>query len=137
MLLVEDNPGDVRLLEEAFSEVNFDPEVHTASTWDDAIEFLTGCLNTESTAYPDLLLLDLHLPRSSGFTIIRSLNDDPKFPPRPILLLTTSDDEADVRRGYDLGASAYIEKPNDPAEYASLAKAVKEFWFERARVPPA
>ena len=136
ILLVEDNPGDVRLIEEAFSEVDFDPEVHTASTGSDAIEFLTDRANAESTRYPDLLVLDLHLPRSSGFSIIQSLNGDPKFPPRPIILLTTSDDEADVLKGYDLGASAYVEKPNDPAEYVSLAKAVKEFWFEQVHVPP-
>lgn len=136
ILLVEDNPGDVRLIEEAFSEVNFNPTVHTAPTWSDALEFLTDRVNAESTAYPDLLLLDLHLPRSSGFAVIRTLNDDPKFPPRPILLLTTSNDEADVRRGYDLGASAYIEKPSDPAEYVSLAQAVKDFWFGQAHFPP-
>lgn len=137
ILLVEDNPGDVRLIRESFAESEVDSTFTAVEDGRDAIEFLRDCRETESTDFPDLVLLDLNLPRMDGFAFLDALRDDPDFPPLPVLVLTSSSAEEDVVKCYEHAANAYLTKPNDPNEFGSLADAVQEFWGVRARLPPA
>ena len=137
VLLVEDNPGDVRLIREAFDAVEFEVVIHAVTTCSEAVEFLTERAGAESADYPDVLLLDLNLPKRNGFALLETLEDSSTFPPLPVLVLTSSRTEEDVTRSYELHASAYVTKPNDPDEYVSLARAIRDFWFDTAHLPPA
>lgn len=137
VLLVEDNPGDVRLVREGFDAVEFDAVVHAVTTCGEAVEFLTERAGGESADYPDVLLLDLNLPKRDGFAVLEALHDTAELPPIPVLVLTSSEAEADVVRSYELHANSYITKPSDPTAYVSMARAIRDFWFETAHLPPA
>lgn len=136
VLLVEDNPGDVRLIREGFESVTFDTTFHTVSNGDAALEFLQEKVGGESGPDLDLVLLDLNLPRTSGFDVLETIRDDPDLAPLPVLVLTSSNAQEDVVRSYDLSANAYLTKPNDPEAFADIGRAVEAFWLERATLPP-
>lgn len=136
ILLVEDNPGDIRLTREAFGEVDLDVVIHAATTSDAALKFLYERVESETAIYPDMLLLDLNLPKDSGFTVLKALLDDPVLPQLPVITLTSSKAEEDVTKSYELRTSAYITKPSDPDEFVSIANALRDFWFETAHLPP-
>lgn len=112
-------------------------EIHTATTWNDARTGLSERANDETEAYPDLLLLDLELPKTDGFAVLTELRDSSELPPLPILVLTASVDEAEIRRCYELHAAASLEKPHSFDELASLARMIKNFWIDQVRLPPA
>lgn len=133
VLLVEDNPGDARLVEEAFEASEWGATLHTASSGDDALSFLSDRRRAES--YPDLLLLDLNLPRMDGFAVLEELREDPEHQRLPVLVLTSSGATEDVERSYELAANAYLTKPRSHDGFVSLVRAVEEFWFEAAHLP--
>lgn len=137
ILLLEDNPGYLRLTQEAFETVDVDAEIHTATTWSDARTVLSERADDETVAYPDLLLLDLELPRTDGFAVLAELRDASELPSLPILVLTSSVDETDIRRCYELHAAAYLEKPHTFDELASTARMISNFWIDQVRLPPA
>ena len=134
ILLVEDNPGDVRLVREAFREADVETTFHTVSDGDAALEFLRG---QRDVADLDLTLLDLNLPRTGGFEVLEEIKDDPELDAPPVIVLTSSEATEDVTRSYELCANAYLTKPSDPAEFAELGRAVEAFWFNDATVLPA
>ncbi|MXV64305.1 response regulator [Natronorubrum sp. JWXQ-INN-674] len=137
ILLVEDNPGDVRLTEEAFKELPSETTIHVATDGDEALEFLSGKRSDDASAsLPDLVLLDLNLPRMGGLEFLDTIQDDPKLTRMPVLVLTSSNAIEDVLESYELAANAYLTKPTDPDEYASMVEAVADFWFQRAALPP-
>ena len=136
VLLVEDNPGDVRLIEEAFSEVDIEMAFHTASDGGEALAILRERTNDPSCSYPDLVLLDLNLPRVDGFDVLETLRTESEYPPLPVIVLTGSEAEEDIRRSYRESANAYLTKPAGPDEFVAMAEAVEDFWLDTAQLPP-
>ena len=137
ILLVEDNPGDVRLTQFAFSDIAIDAELVVATDGDEALEILSSRREEGNTALPDLILLDLNLPRMGGFEFLEAIQDDAELARIPILILTSSNACEDIVESYELAANAYLTKPTDPDEYTEMVEAVTDFWFRRAALPPA
>ncbi|WP_408958282.1 response regulator [Natrinema sp. 74] len=136
VLLVEDNPGDVRLIREAFESVEFTVTFHTMTDGDTALEFLQNQVAADSGPDLDLMLLDLNLPRTSGFDVLEAIKDDPKLASLPVLVLTSSEATEDIVKSYDLCANAYLTKPTDPDEFADIGRAVEAFWIDEVTLPP-
>lgn len=134
ILLVEDNPGDVRLIEEAFERSSFEASIDSVSDGDQALEYLEAC--NDGIEYPHLLLLDLNLPRTSGFTVLEELRDDPELSQIPVLVLTSSSTQEDIVKSYDLAANAYLTKPDGPNELVELVDTIESFWFDQVQLPP-
>ncbi|RQG93473.1 response regulator [Natrarchaeobius chitinivorans] len=137
ILLVEDNPGDVRLTREAFREVPTDVTLCVCTDGDDALEELRDRSTSDSIPVPDLTLLDLNLPRTNGFEFLEEIQDDPVLARIPVLVLTSSNAGDDILESYELAANAYLTKPTDPAEFSTMVEAVVDFWFRQATLPPA
>lgn len=134
ILLAEDNPGDSRLIQEGFREASIDPVFHTATDGQRTIEYLRK-LRNDPTAYPDLLLLDLNMPRKDGFDVLEELRENPEYPPLPVLVLTSSEAREDVTKSYELAANAYLTKPSTPDQFVSLAKSIEAFWVHEVQLP--
>ncbi|WP_238717368.1 response regulator [Natronorubrum halophilum] len=137
ILLVEDNPGDVRLTQEAFKEIDSEIRFHTVTDGEGATTYFDVCGTDTSSINPDLVLLDLNLPRVDGFEILEILGDELDYPPPPILVLSSSETEEDIVKSYERAANAYLTKPDDPDEFDALAKAIEDFWIDSAQHPPA
>ncbi|MDG5817750.1 response regulator [Natronococcus sp. A-GB7] len=136
LLLVEDNPGDVRLTREAFKQGRIDNDLHTVSDGSDALDFLHQRNEYEDAPRPDLVLLDLNLPRKDGEEVLADLKDDPELQSIPVIVLTSSRAEEDIARSYELHANAYLTKPVDPDEFIETVRAFEKFWFSVVRLPP-
>ena len=137
ILLVEDNPGDVRLIREAFREADVETTFHAVRDGDEALEFLHEQQNDPSGAEIDLVLLDLNLPRTGGFEVLETIKEDPDLTAPPVLVLTSSEAAEDIAKSYRLCANAYLTKPSDPGEFAELGHAVEAFWFNDSTLLPA
>ncbi|APW99518.1 response regulator [Halobiforma lacisalsi AJ5] len=135
ILLVEDNPGDVRLIEEAFKELSITVTLEAVSDGDEGLDFLYERVEDAAASVPDFVLLDLNLPRMDGFEFLEAVRDDSDLARVPVLVLTSSEASDDVLESYELSANAYLTKPTDPGEYASMVQSVAEFWFKRAALP--
>ncbi|MCU4740546.1 response regulator [Halobacteria archaeon AArc-m2/3/4] len=136
ILLVEDNPGDVRLVREAFAEADFEVSLHTIANGDDAVEFLTAKTTDEPVSVPDLVLLDLNLPGRDGCAVLEAIREDSQLACLPVIMLTSSSAEEDIARCYGASVNAYLTKPTAPDEFVSLIEILESFWFERVRLPP-
>ncbi|WP_293027171.1 response regulator [Natronococcus sp.] len=136
LLLVEDNPGDVRLTREAFKQGRIDNDLHTVSDGSDALDFLHQRGEYEDAPRPDLVLLDLNLPRKDGEEVLADLKDDSELQSIPVIILTSSRAEEDIARSYELHANAYLTKPVDPDEFIETVRAFEKFWFSVVRLPP-
>ncbi|MFC6824624.1 response regulator [Halopelagius fulvigenes] len=136
ILLVEDNPGDVRLIREAFKAAGSETTLRPVTNGDDAIDRLRKRVTDESRTLPDIALVDLNLPRTDGCAVVESIRGDPRLRLLPVIMLTGSGDGEDVGRCYDASANAYLTKPTDPDEFVTLAEAVERFWFEHVELPP-
>jgi len=134
VLLVEDNPGDVRLIRESFRSLQIAPALHVASDGVDAIEYLRST-NSESKSRPDLIILDLSLPRKSGLEVLTEIKVTPGIRQIPVLILSSSAADTDVQKSYDLHANSYIVKPADLSQVLNVIKAVSEFWMSTVRLP--
>lgn len=135
ILLVEDNPGDVRLVQEAFREIDTEAEFHVATDGKEALTYLQERLDDESLSSPDLLLLDLNLPRVDGFEVLDEIRSNQEYPPLPILILSSSDARDDVMKSYEHSANAYLTKPDDPADLVTVARTIEQFWLDTATLP--
>lgn len=136
ILLVEDNPGDVRLTEEAFKQGRIENDLHVVSDGTDALEFLYRRGEYEDAPRPDLILLDLNLPRKDGEDVLEELKADPELRSIPVIVLTSSRAEEDVVRSYELHANAYLTKPVDPDDFIETVRTFEKFWFSVVRLPP-
>ena len=136
ILLVEDNPGDVRLVTEAFEATTRAPTIHTVTTANAAVDFLKGQCAAESRSLPALALVDLNLPGSDGCAVLEAVSNDPQLRRLPVIILTSSEASEDITRCYDARANAYLSKPAVYAEYVSVVKVVKTFWLEQVQLPP-
>jgi CheY-like chemotaxis protein len=135
ILLVEDNPGDVRLTRESLNDAKVNNNLLVAR---DGIEAL-DCLRQEGqyagTTRPDLILLDLNLPRMNGFEVLDVIKEDPLLKRIPVVVLTTSQAEQDIVQSYNLHANAYVTKPVDLEQFMRVIKSIEGFWLEIVRLP--
>ena len=131
ILLVEDNPMDVELVREALACWEVPAHVNVVEDGDEAMRFLRNCGHRS----PSLILLDLNLPKKSGVEVLTEIKSDPELAEIPVIVLTTSDREMDVKRAYRLHANCYITKPLEIAEFMSKIKAIEQFWLQHARLP--
>jgi two-component system, chemotaxis family, response regulator Rcp1 len=136
VLLVEDNPADVRLLQEAFSESPEPYELHTVMDGEAAIDFVHRRNGHADKPRPDLVLLDINLPKRNGHDVLRTLKQTPGVARIPVLMLTSSDSVIDVAKAYDHHVNAYICKPSDVGDYFKVVAAVKQFWLSIVQLPP-
>ena len=137
VLLVEDNPGDTRLIEEAFADAPIDATLHTVPDGDEMLEFLRQRGDYESAPFPDLVLLDLNLPRTHGTELLEEIRSDSRLQHLPVVILTSSSDRDDVVDCYQNNANAYLTKPTGHDEFVSLVESLEDFWFKRVQLPPA
>ncbi|WP_339103213.1 response regulator [Haloterrigena salinisoli] len=135
VLLVEDNPGDVRLVEEAFHDATADSELHAVSDGEEALDFLYQRGDHASAPRPDLIILDWNLPRTSGEQVLTELKDDPERKHIPVTVLTGSQDDTDVLDSYRKHANACLRKAVEPEAFMDAIQAYAEFWFSTARLP--
>jgi CheY-like chemotaxis protein len=137
ILLVEDNPGDIRLTREAFEESHIANTLHVVTDGVEALDFLYRRGEYEHAPTPDIVLLDLNLPRKNGEEVLEAINEEiPDLSAIPVIVLTSSEAEEDVARSYELQANAYLTKPVDPVEFIETVKRFKEFWLDVVRLPP-
>ncbi|WP_247003778.1 response regulator [Halosolutus gelatinilyticus] len=135
VLIAEDNPGDVRLIEESFEMIDCEAVLHTVADGYEALYFLKRRSTVESPPLPDLALVDLDLPGKDGCDVLEAIRDDPQLRRLPVIMLTGSDDERDIARCYDAHANAYVTKPTDPGEFVSLVEGIEQFWFHSVQLP--
>lgn len=135
ILLVEDNPADVRLTQEALKDGKILNRLMVAEDGEKAMALLRGDGGRENGFRPDIILLDLNLPRKSGLEVLREIKTDESLKRIPVAVLTTSKAEQDVVRSYELHANCYITKPVDLGQFMDVVKAIGDFWFTIVRLP--
>jgi chemotaxis family two-component system response regulator Rcp1 len=135
ILLVEDNPGDVRLALEAFRECRMKCDVRVVNDGQAVLEILRRSGAPGGDPRPDLILLDLNLPVMDGRQVLGEIKSDPGLRRIPVVVLTTSKAEDDVARSYDLQANAYIAKPVDMDHFVEVIKKIEDFWFATVTLP--
>ena len=135
VLLVEDSPGDVRLTQEAFRDVNMSIQLHVASDGVEAMAFLRREGADLQAPRPDLILLDLNLPRMDGREVLAHIKADDNLRTIPTVILTTSEAEADIVKSYELQANCYLSKPVQFDAFEALVKSINDFWLVRAKLP--
>ncbi|HXP32237.1 MAG TPA: response regulator [Stellaceae bacterium] len=135
ILLVEDNPGDARLTREAFREGKIRNNLHHARDGIEALAFLRREGVYAAAPTPDIVLLDLNLPKKDGRQVLRELKQDPKLCLIPVVVLTTSEAEQDILRSYQLHANCYITKPVDLEKFITIVRGIEEFWLAIVTLP--
>ena len=135
VLLVEDDPGDVLMTKEAFADYKVTNQLHVVQDGADAMSFLRREGEYASVPRPDLVLLDLNLPRMDGREVLASIKADVSLHTIPTVILTTSDADADVLRSYELNANAYLRKPVTLEAFESLVKSINDFWLTQVVLP--
>jgi two-component system, chemotaxis family, response regulator Rcp1 len=135
ILLVEDNPGDVRLTIEALRESKVRNHLHVATDGVEAMAFLRRDGHYANAVRPDLVLLDLNLPRKDGREVLADMKADPELKTIPVVVLTTSRAEQDVFRSYELQANCYISKPVDLEQFITVVRAIEDFWLTIVTLP--
>jgi len=137
ILLVEDNPGDVRLTREALREGKVHNNLHVAKDGVEALAFLRKEGDEYAGAVrPDLILLDLNLPRKDGREVLEEIKADPSLRHIPVVVLTSSEAEQDIVRAYDLHANCYVSKPVDLDQFITVVQSIENFWFTIVKLPP-
>jgi len=137
ILLVEDSPGDVRLTEEIMRDAKIANDLHVVTDGEDAMDFLRGIGAHADAPRPDVMLLDLNLPRKDGREVLAEIKADPVLRRIPVIVLTTSSADEDVLHSYDLNANCYITKPIDLDEFISVVRSIEDFWLSIVRLPPS
>jgi chemotaxis family two-component system response regulator Rcp1 len=137
VLLVEDSAGDVRLTREAFRDANSTVVLHVANDGVDAMSFLRQETPHVDAPRPDLILLDLNLPRMDGREVLARVKADDDLKTIPTIILTTSDAEVDILRSYELQANSYLSKPVQLDRFERLIRSIDDFWLTEAKLPTA
>src|SRR3954453_12199319 len=132
VLLVEDSADDVFLTQEAFDDAAVEVRLHVARDGEEAMDFLRG----ESNPRPDLMLLDLNMPRKDGREVLLEVRQDPNLTDIPIVVLTTSTSDEDILAAYQAHVNSYIRKPVTFERFAEAVKALGDYWFELVTLPP-
>jgi len=136
VLLVEDDPGDVLMTQEALADYKVANRLTVVTNGEDAIAYLRKQGQFADVATPDLVLLDLNLPRRDGREVLRDVKGDPDLRRIPIVVLTTSEAEEDVFASYDLHANAYVRKPVDFEQFVAAVRAIDDFFITVVKLPP-
>ena len=139
VLLVEDDPGDQELTRRALAEDILRTELHITVDGEDALDYLhkRGAYAGEGAApRPDLVLLDLNMPKVDGREVLKQMREDEALKSIPVVVMTTSDQETDILRSYDLGCSSYITKPVDLLKFADVIRELGHYWFNLVTLPP-
>jgi CheY-like chemotaxis protein len=135
VLLVDDSPGDVRLTQEAFRDANRAVHLHVAVDGVEAMAFLRQGGVYASAPRPDLILLDLNLPRMDGREVLAHIKEDESLKLIPTVILTTSEAEADIVKSYELQANCYLNKPVRLDQFEALVKSINDFWLTTVKLP--
>jgi chemotaxis family two-component system response regulator Rcp1 len=136
LLLVEDNPGDVRLTQEALREGKVRNHLNVVADGVEALAFLRREGQYANAPQPDLILLDLNLPKKSGREVLAEIKEDPALKRIPVVILTVSKAEEDVLKSYNLHANCYITKPVDLDQFLEVVKSIEDFWLTVVVLPP-
>ena len=135
VLLVEDDPGDVLMTREAFQDYKLRNELHVVNDGEQAMQFLRQEGEFAGRPRPDLVLLDLNLPRMDGREVLQAIKSDPELSSIPVVVLTTSEAEDDVLRSYSLHANAYVTKPVDFERFINVVRQIDDFFVTIVRLP--
>jgi two-component system response regulator len=135
VLLVEDNPGDVRLIQETFKENRFLTELQVIKDGEEALEYLKRKGKYKNKAHPDLILLDLNLPKLDGREVLSEIKSNEELKRIPVIILTSSTNESDIYKSYDLNANCYITKPVDLQNFINVIKSIENFWLTIVKLP--
>jgi CheY-like chemotaxis protein len=135
ILLVEDNPGDVRLTQEALREGKMRNNLSVSRDGVEAMALLRQEGEYAGAARPDLILLDLNLPKKDGREVLAELKQDPLLKYIPVVILTTSREEVDILKAYDLHANCYITKPVDLEDFITIIRSIENFWLTMVKLP--
>jgi CheY-like chemotaxis protein len=136
ILLVEDSPSDADLTIETFNESKVLNRIHVAEDGAEALDFLFRRGKYKDAPRPDLVLLDLNLPKKNGREVLAEIKGNPELQTIPVVVLTTSAAEEDILRSYQLHANCYITKPVDFEQFTKIVKLISDFWFAAVRLPP-
>jgi two-component system, chemotaxis family, response regulator Rcp1 len=135
VLLVEDGPGDARLMQEVIRKSNPSVQLHVVTNGEDAMAFLRRGASHAHAPRPDLIFLDLNLPKMNGRDVLSLIKADPRLKTIPIVILTISDAAKDIHDSYQLHANCYLTKPTELDEFEELVKNINEFWLKRVKLP--
>ncbi|HPF17343.1 MAG TPA: response regulator [Thermotogota bacterium] len=135
ILLVEDSPGDQRLTREALKEEKINNNLYIVEDGEEALAFLRKEGTFSTVPRPDLILLDLNLPKMNGQEVLEIIKQDEKLKRIPVVILTTSQADEDILKAYNLNANCYITKPVDFDQFSHVVKKIQEFWFTIVRLP--
>lgn len=135
ILLVEDSPGDVRLTQEVLKEGKIKNKLSVVMDGEEAILFLKKIGKFKNVSTPDLILLDLNLPKKDGREVLAEIKNDPNFSSIPVVVLTTSDAEKDIIGSYASHANAFITKPVDFNQFVTVVRAIEDFWLTIVKLP--
>ncbi len=135
ILLVEDNQGDVRLTREALTDVKLKNNLHVVQDGVEALAFLRQVDNYQHCPLPDLILLDLNLPKKNGLEVLEEMKEDKVLKRIPVVILTTSKAEEDIVKSYDLHANCYVTKPVDLDQFMKVVRSINNFWLAIVKLP--
>jgi CheY-like chemotaxis protein len=135
ILLVEDNPGDVRLTIEALREAKVCNRIHTVYDGMQALDFLNRDVSHVNVPFPDLILLDLNLPKKDGREVLASIKANERTRHIPVVVLTTSKSEEDIIKSYELQANCFVTKPVDLDQFLEVVKSIGDFWLTIVKLP--
>jgi two-component system, chemotaxis family, response regulator Rcp1 len=135
ILLVEDNPGDVRLIKEVFKDAKIFNSMQVAYDGEAAMDILRKLGQYKDAANPDLILLDLNLPKKDGREVLREIKNDERLKCIPVVILTTSNAEEDLIETYKMNANCYITKPVDLDQFINVVKSIENFWLSIVKLP--
>lgn len=136
ILLIEDNPGDVELVHEAMRSGRVLNRISVATDGEAALAFLNHAAGFENAPRPDLILLDLNIPKKDGFEVLREIKDHPSLSQVPVVILTSSQADRDILKSYNLRANCFISKPVDVDEFLAVVRSTGEFWLSIVKLPP-
>jgi CheY-like chemotaxis protein len=135
ILLVEDNPGDARLAKEALMESKIKNNLHLVEDGEKALDFLYKRGNYVSAPYPDLILLDLNLPKISGHQVLTNIKSEDTLRKIPVVVLSISRSEKDIDESYNLNANCYVTKPLNLVEFIEVFETIQNFWLKTVKLP--
>lgn len=135
ILLVEDNEDDVVLIQEAFGESRMVSAIQTVSNGEEALAYLRREGQYQAVSLPEMVLLDINMPKKNGFEVMQAIKSDPQLRSLPVVMLTTSDREEDIVQSYAGGACSYIRKPVDLAQFQTIMRQFEVYWTMISRIP--
>ncbi len=135
ILLIEDNPGDVRLIRESLKENKFFAELKVISDGEEAMEYLKETIQSTENGLPDIILLDLNLPKKDGRDVLKEIKQDEELKKIPVIVLTSSKAEEDILRSYQNYANCFISKPVDLDNFIKVISTIENFWLTIVKLP--